>query len=105
MIKEADSGCDWKVMIVPPRRSVGRQLFGIVRVEPLTARELDVLGAIRDGATNSEIAASLGIAVSTVKRHVEHILVKLDARNRTQAVTLYRDTQLSAARIPTRHVS
>jgi DNA-binding CsgD family transcriptional regulator len=42
--------------------------------------------------TNGEIAASLGIAISTVKRHVEHILEKLDARNRAQAVALLRDS-------------
>jgi DNA-binding NarL/FixJ family response regulator len=61
----------------------------------LTRRELDVLSAIRRGSTNREIAASLGIALSTVKRHVEHILKKLDARNRAQAVTLLRDSRVA----------
>ena len=56
-------------------------------VETLTPREIDVLSAIRRGSTNGEIAGSLGIATSTVKRHVEHILEKLDASDRTQAVT------------------
>jgi DNA-binding NarL/FixJ family response regulator len=37
----------------------------------------------------------LGIALSTVKRHVEHILEKLDARNRAQAVTLLRDSRVA----------
>jgi DNA-binding NarL/FixJ family response regulator len=61
-------------------------------VDGLTRREIDVLEAIRKGWTNREIAASLGIAMSTVKRHVEHILEKLDARNRAQAVALLRDS-------------
>jgi DNA-binding NarL/FixJ family response regulator len=61
----------------------------------LTRRELDVLSAIRRGSTNREIAVSLGIALSTVKRHVEHILKKLDARNRAQAVTLLGDSRVA----------
>ena len=68
-------------------------------VDGLTRREIDVLEAIRKGSTNREIAASLGIAMSTVKRHVEHILEKLDARNRAQAVALLRDSQLAV--VPT----
>jgi DNA-binding NarL/FixJ family response regulator len=63
--------------------------------EALTRRELDVLSAIRSGSTNREIAASLGIAVSTVKRHVEHILEKLEARNRAQAVAVLRDSRVA----------
>jgi DNA-binding CsgD family transcriptional regulator len=52
----------------------------------LTAREDQVMGEIRSGQTNREIAGSLGISLSTVNRHVESILKKLSARNRAQAV-------------------
>ena len=56
------------------------------RAPVLTAREDQVLREIRSGSTNREIAASLGISLSTVNRHVESILKKLSARNRAQAV-------------------
>lgn len=51
----------------------------------LSERESQVLTAIRAGQTNREIASSLGISLSTVNRHVEHILQKKAARNRAQA--------------------
>ena len=60
------------------------------RMALLTLRELDVLAAIRTGSTNRGIANSLGISVSTVNRHVEHILAKLGAHNRAQAGALLR---------------
>jgi DNA-binding CsgD family transcriptional regulator len=41
------------------------------------------------GATNAEIANRLLISISTVKSHVKHILRKLEARNRTEAVAMY----------------
>ncbi len=53
----------------------------------LTARELDVLAAMADGASNKVIARRLGISFHTVKFHVAAILVKLDADSRTEAVT------------------
>lgn len=54
---------------------------------PLTARELDVLAAMADGASNKAIARRLGISFHTVKFHVAGILAKLDADSRTEAVT------------------
>jgi DNA-binding NarL/FixJ family response regulator len=53
----------------------------------LTARELDVLAALADGASNKAIARRLGISFHTVKFHVASILAKLDAESRTEAVT------------------
>lgn len=54
---------------------------------PLTARELEVLGAMADGASNKAIARRLGISFHTAKFHVAGILAKLDADSRTEAVT------------------
>ncbi len=53
----------------------------------LTARELEVLAAMADGASNKAIARRLGISFHTVKFHVAGILAKLDADSRTEAVT------------------
>ena len=54
--------------------------------ETLTARELEVLAALADGASNKAIARRLGISFHTVKFHVAAILEKLDADSRTEAV-------------------
>jgi DNA-binding NarL/FixJ family response regulator len=53
---------------------------------PLTPRELEVLAAMADGASNKAIARRLGISYHTVKFHVAAILTKLDADSRTEAV-------------------
>jgi DNA-binding NarL/FixJ family response regulator len=54
--------------------------------ETLTPRELEVLAALADGASNKVIARRLGISFHTVKFHVAAILEKLDADSRTEAV-------------------
>lgn len=54
--------------------------------EPLTEREHEVLRLIAAGATNQDIATTLVVTVGTVKTHLNHILGKLEARNRTEAV-------------------
>lgn len=54
--------------------------------QALTTRELEVLAAMADGASNKAIARSLGISFHTVKFHVASILEKLDADSRTEAV-------------------
>jgi DNA-binding NarL/FixJ family response regulator len=55
----------------------------------VSPRELEVLAMIAEGAPNSEIAGRLVIADTTVQSHVQHILHKLGARNRTEAAGLY----------------
>jgi two-component system, NarL family, response regulator len=52
----------------------------------LTDREAEVLGLVAEGRTNVEIATTLSIAPGTVKKHLDHIYEKLDARSRTEAV-------------------
>jgi two-component system, NarL family, response regulator YdfI len=54
---------------------------------PLTPREVDVLNALAEGLGNKQIATRLGISEHTVKTHLAAIFEKLDASNRTEAVT------------------
>jgi DNA-binding NarL/FixJ family response regulator len=54
-------------------------------VEPLTARELEVLGQLAKGASNKEIAYQLSITERTARTHVSNILGKLGLASRTQA--------------------
>lgn len=56
--------------------------------EPLTPREREVLMLMGQGRSNSEIAAALSIAPRTAKVHVQNILSKLGATNRTEAVSI-----------------
>ncbi len=55
-------------------------------VEALTGRELEVLQLLAEGLSNKAIALQLGISDHTVKFHVNAIMGKLDAQNRTEAV-------------------
>jgi LuxR family maltose regulon positive regulatory protein len=54
--------------------------------EPLSGRELEVLRLLAAGKSNQQIADELVVTLATVKKHVGHILGKLAAANRTQAV-------------------
>jgi DNA-binding NarL/FixJ family response regulator len=56
--------------------------------EALTVRELEVLRLIAAGNANKEIGAKLSVGEDTIKRHVTNILGKLDANDRTHAVTI-----------------
>ena len=56
--------------------------------EDLTRRELDVLGLIRDGHRNKQVADKLGIAETTVNFHVRNLVEKLGAHDRAHAVAL-----------------
>jgi ATP/maltotriose-dependent transcriptional regulator MalT len=63
-------------------------------VEPLTARERDVLQLLLDGASNQEIACQLTLSVNTAKKHVLNICGKLNVQRRVQAIAKARMLQL-----------
>ena len=63
-------------------------------VEQLTARELEVLALLAAGMPNPRIAEQLVVTLDTVKKHVSHLLGKLGAANRTEAVTRARQLGL-----------
>jgi LuxR family maltose regulon positive regulatory protein len=63
-------------------------------VEQLTSRELEVLGMLAAGKSNQAIADQLVVTLDTVKKHVSHLLGKLGAANRTEAVTRARELGL-----------
>ena len=66
----------------PAHPSGARQLS---QPEDLTPREREVLDLLADGASNRQIARSLGLSLKTVQNHVSRILDKLQAADRTQA--------------------
>lgn len=61
---------------------------GHLLVEPLTARELEVLTLICEGQSNHGVSKRLGIEIPTVKYHVYQIFGKLGVARRTQAVAI-----------------
>lgn len=70
--------------------AVASRLMGRMRAggeEPLSPRELEVLGLVAKGASNKEIAQRLHISQATVKTHLIHIFGKLSVDDRTAAVT------------------
>jgi len=81
--KPAAPGAGRRAAAVPPGMA-----------EPLTGRELDVLRLLAAGRSNQRIARDLVVALDTVKKHVTHILGKLGAANRTEAVARARQLGL-----------
>lgn len=77
---------------LPRTRAGGAVVAGLP--SPLTARELEVLQLLAAGQPNHVIADQLVITLDTVKRHVSHVLDKLGAANRTQAVARGRELGL-----------
>jgi len=69
-----------------------QELSGKTEVEtliaPLTARETEILNYVAQGYSNKQIAAELTISEQTIKNHIASIMVKLNARARTQAVVI-----------------
>jgi len=77
---------------VPPRIRAAAAPPGLA--EPLTHRELQVLRLLATGRSNQRIAHDLVVALDTVKKHVTHVLGKLGAANRTEAVAQARQLGL-----------
>jgi LuxR family maltose regulon positive regulatory protein len=63
-------------------------------VDPLSARELEVLSCLAEGQSNAEIAHTLFVSVGTVKTHINSIYRKLDVTSRTRAVARARSLNL-----------
>jgi DNA-binding NarL/FixJ family response regulator len=68
--------------------AIASQLAEHMSSETLTEREVEVLREVAGGNKNREIANKLFISEETVKVHVKHIMEKLGASDRTQAVTI-----------------
>ncbi len=81
-IRAVDAGQSW----LPP--AIAASLARRIPEAELSKREVEILGLIALGNSNKEIGARIGISESTVKGHVNHILSKLKAKDRTEAVTL-----------------
>jgi DNA-binding NarL/FixJ family response regulator len=71
---------------IPPE--VAAQLAEHLGSEPLSKREIEVLEKIAEGNRNSDIAGLLFISEETVKGHIKHIMEKLGAGDRTEAVAI-----------------
>ena len=72
--------------LIPP--AIAAKLAETLGAPPLTPREIEVLGLVANGKSNKEIARTLFITEGTVKSHLNAMLRKLDAADRTQAVTI-----------------
>jgi DNA-binding NarL/FixJ family response regulator len=60
----------------------------------LTSRQIEVLKLVSEGQSNKEIARALGLAPSTVKTHLEHLMETLGVANRTEAATKLRSLKV-----------
>jgi len=67
-------------------QKVGVKLDFPPNLEPLTEREKEVLLGVKDGLKDQEIAESLFISITTVRTHLRKAYVKIDARNRAEAI-------------------
>ena len=63
-------------------------------IEPLTAREVEVLKLIEAGRSNQDIAEQFVISIPTVKRHISNIYAKLGVKSRTQAIAIGKELKL-----------
>ena len=77
-----------------PAPEPGRDIAVPGIVDPLTSREFEVLNMLAAGRSNQAIARELVITLDTVKKHVGHVLGKLGAGNRTEAVARARELSL-----------
>jgi DNA-binding NarL/FixJ family response regulator len=71
---------------IPPE--IAQQIAEHAADHAITARELDVLHGVANGSSNKIIASDLEISEHTVKNHLKSIMAKLEANDRTHAVTI-----------------
>lgn len=78
-----------KIILIPDK-------INYKKIEDLdiSKREYEVLLKIAEGFSNKEIAAFLFVSESTIKTHVSNLLLKLDAKRRTQAVKIAKSLQI-----------
>lgn len=76
------------VAVAPAATAPGPTPTGLSSLDSLSPRELDILRGIARGASNKEIAREHGIAETTVKIHVQHVLRKLQVSSRVHAAVL-----------------
>ena len=67
---------------------VAQRLVEHIESDVLSEREVEILNQVADGKRNRDIGAHLGISEGTVKSHLRHILEKLGANDRTEAVSI-----------------
>jgi LuxR family maltose regulon positive regulatory protein len=79
---------------VAPTPAAARPPHPAPLVEPLSGRELEVLGLLAAGLANKEIADRLCISIGTVKNHLKSIYGKLEVDSRTRAVARGRELEL-----------
>lgn len=84
--------------VIAGKTFISPEVKALLAVDPpvptLSPRQLEVLTSLVKGFNNTEIAAQLGISRNVVKEHVENLLVKLYAANRTEAVAIALRKQL-----------
>ncbi|MDQ2714317.1 MAG: LuxR C-terminal-related transcriptional regulator [Chloroflexota bacterium] len=91
----------WSALSQQPRHAPAEYLETLtptqassLLIEPLSPREQEVLRLVAEGASNQEIADHLVLSLTTVKKHVGSLLLKLTAENRTRAVARARELSL-----------
>ncbi|VFA97498.1 helix-turn-helix transcriptional regulator [Nocardia cyriacigeorgica] len=82
-LRRSGDGAWWQVRAVRRTDAVLVRMYRAPAIGHLTGRELDVVGLVARGWSNEQIAEGLGIAVRTVRSHIESLLTKLDCANRT----------------------
>jgi DNA-binding NarL/FixJ family response regulator len=97
-VKQVNSGLGWigpnisQYLVMgnglPILRGAANRFANAQSLSALTDREQDVIHLLVEGASNQQIAQSLGLKLQTVKVHVKNILRKLNAESRAQAISL-----------------
>ena len=72
----------------PLSRQVASNLVNSFQCDVLSKREIEVLRLVAEGNSNQRVGGQLGVSEDTVKTHMKTVLQKLDARDRTHAVTI-----------------